>query len=462
MRVTTKNQGEYPLFIRPFFWNQKRKYGAVLQPALLWARVPQLFASVALLYGALDRKSSPLDPVLRSLVTVRVSQINWCNFCTDINSSTLKKRNYSQEKIDAIPQWQSSDLFDEREKSVLQYTDAVTHSNQHVTDEMMESIREFFDEDAIVELTGLIAFQNLSSKFNSALDVPSQGFCKLPDITISQNTTDTSNNSQSSQDHDNIRQKVRESYMQVAQADNNGDCCGVTSSCCGVSDDIQVTQLISTRLGYSNEDLNSVPEGADMGLGCGNPKAIAALKRGETVVDLGSGGGFDVFLAANEVGDNGSVIGIDMTPDMISKARKNSTQAEYNNVEFRLGEIEHIPVADNSVDVIMSNCVINLSPNKQQVFNDAYRILRSGGRLAISDVVSSVELPEEIKSDSQLYSACVSGASTIEELKNMMQQAGFKEVKIEPKDESKEFIKEWSSEKNVDEYVVSASIQAVK
>lgn len=166
--------------MRPFFWNQKRKYGAVLQPGLLWGRVPKLFASVALLYGVLDRKSSPLSPVLRSLVTVRVSQINWCHFCVDINSATLANRSGSMDKVDALEQWKESDLFDEKERVVLEYTEAVTFSDQRVTDDLIQRLKDFFDEDGIVEITGLIAFQNLSSKFNSALDVPPQGFCKLP------------------------------------------------------------------------------------------------------------------------------------------------------------------------------------------------------------------------------------------------------------------------------------------
>lgn len=180
MRVTVKQLNKYPWILRPFFWNQKRKYGAVLQPGLLWARVPKLFASVAVLYGALDRKSSPLTPVLRSLVTVRVSQINWCHFCVDINSATLAKRAGSLDKVENLSQWQESDLFDEKERVVLEYTEAVTYSDKHVTNELIARLKVFFDEDGIVELTGLIAFQNLSSKFNSALDVPAQGFCHLP------------------------------------------------------------------------------------------------------------------------------------------------------------------------------------------------------------------------------------------------------------------------------------------
>ncbi|MGB5444040.1 MAG: carboxymuconolactone decarboxylase family protein, partial [Psychromonas sp.] len=172
MRVTVKKLNQYPWFLRPFFWSQKRTYGTVLQPGLLWGRVPKLFASVALLYGALDRKSSPLDPVLRSLVTVRVSQINWCHFCVDINSATLAKRAGSLEKVDKLDQWQESDIFDEKERVVLEYTEAVTYSDRQVSDQLMTRLAAFFDEDGIVELTGLIAFQNLSSKFNSALDVP--------------------------------------------------------------------------------------------------------------------------------------------------------------------------------------------------------------------------------------------------------------------------------------------------
>ena len=187
MRVSAKQLRDYPWILRPFFWNQKRKYGAILQPGLLWARVPKLFAAVAVLYGVLDRKSSPLCPVLRSLVTVRVSQINWCRFCVDINSATLAKRSGSMEKVEVLAQWKESDLFDEKEKVVLEYTEAVTYSDQQVTDELVARLKDFFDDDGIIELTGLITFQNLSSKFNNALDVPSQGFCRLPHDHINNN-----------------------------------------------------------------------------------------------------------------------------------------------------------------------------------------------------------------------------------------------------------------------------------
>ena len=180
MRISEKNVNKTAWYVRPFFWNQRRKYGQVLKPALLWARVPKLFMAVAILYGVLDRKRSPLDPVLRSLVTVRVSQINWCRFCVDINSATLAKRAGSMEKVEALDHWKESKLFTDKEKAVLEYVEAITYSDQQVSDELTQRLQDYFSEDAVVELTGLIAFQNLSSKFNSALDVPAQGFCKLP------------------------------------------------------------------------------------------------------------------------------------------------------------------------------------------------------------------------------------------------------------------------------------------
>jgi len=253
---------------------------------------------------------------------------------------------------------------------------------------------------------------------------------------------------------DQLRQSVRDSYAQIANQEVSG-CCDTAPNCCSANTG-------SDQLGYSAEEMTSVPEGADMGLGCGNPSAIASIKTGETVLDLGSGGGFDCFLAAQQVGKTGQVIGVDMTPDMISKARSNAERTDLNNIEFRLGEIEHLPVADQSVDVIISNCVINLSPNKQQVFKDAFRVLKAGGRLAISDIVTSIELPEDIKQDLQLFSGCMAGASVIDELQNMLHQAGFESIKIQPKDDSRTFIKKWAPEHKIEDLITSATIEGIK
>jgi len=257
---------------------------------------------------------------------------------------------------------------------------------------------------------------------------------------------------------DQIRQNVRARYKEISLQSTPSSCCSpVASGCCDPAD------TVSAKLGYSNDELTSVPAGANLGLGCGNPQAIAAMKPGEVVLDLGSGGGFDCFLAARQVGNDGRVIGVDMTPEMVSRARENAVKGGFLNTDFRLGEIEHLPVADESVDVIISNCVINLSPDKPQVFKDAYRVLKTGGRMAISDVVMTTELPEEIKNDlGNLYAGCVSGASSVEELKAMLEQSGFTEISIEPKDDSKEFIKDWVPNGNIENYIVSAVIKAVK
>jgi AhpD family alkylhydroperoxidase len=187
MRVTEKPISSYPWYLRPFFWNQKRKYGQILKPALIWARVPRLFAAIAILYGVLDRKTSPIDPVLRSLITVRVSQINECRFCIDINSAMLAKRTGSMNKVENLERWQESRLFDNKEKDVLEYVEAMTYTDRHVDYDLIQRLYQYFNEDEIVELTGLIAFQNLSSKFNSALDLPAQGFCRLPESVDSNN-----------------------------------------------------------------------------------------------------------------------------------------------------------------------------------------------------------------------------------------------------------------------------------
>ena len=260
--------------------------------------------------------------------------------------------------------------------------------------------------------------------------------------------------------NDDIRKAVRENYGKVAQSEGGGCCCS-SSSCCG-SGNNPTAEDISMALGYSNDDVSSVPEGANMGLGCGNPQAIASLKPGETVLDLGSGGGFDCFLAAKAVGQSGLVIGVDMTAEMVSKARKNAAQTGFKNVEFRLGEIENLPVADNTADVIISNCVINLSPEKERVFRETFRVLKPGGRLAISDVVATAEMPDQIKQDIALYAGCVAGASLINELEAILKAVGFVNVRISPKDESKEFIRTWAPGRQIEDYVISATIEAVK
>lgn len=262
--------------------------------------------------------------------------------------------------------------------------------------------------------------------------------------------------------NDAMRRSVGQAYASVANANTAGEGTALASSCCGVSDDDAINTLISTRLGYSAADLDLAPKGADLGLGCGNPKAIAALKPGETVVDLGSGAGFDCFLAAREVGAGGTVIGVDMTPDMVTKARLNAQKGEFGQVEFRLGEIEHLPIANDTADVILSNCVINLSPDKPQVFREAFRILKKNGRLAISDVVATTELPEELRNDPALIAGCMGNAALIADLQAAMEAAGFVDVRIAPKDESREFIKDWAPGQGIENYVLSATIEARK
>ena len=262
------------------------------------------------------------------------------------------------------------------------------------------------------------------------------------------------------QKNDQIRGAVRDNYGKIAMADDGG--CGCSSStCCGAPNNATAGE-ISRRLGYSDEEVSGVPEGANLGLGCGNPQAIAALTPGETVLDLGSGAGFDCFLAARQVGETGRVIGVDMTPEMLAKARNNAEQGGFANVEFRLGELEHLPVADNTADAIISNCVINLSPEKAKVFGEAFRVLKPGGRLAVSDVVRTAELPESVAADLALYTGCIAGASSITELTEMLRAAGFANIRIRPKDESRSFIRDWAPGTQVEEYVVSAAIEAVK
>jgi len=266
---------------------------------------------------------------------------------------------------------------------------------------------------------------------------------------------DVKGNNMSEHEHDNIRKNVRGRYAEIAKTKG---CCGV--SCCSSSPANGADA--SAKLGYSAKDMQAVPDGSNMGLGCGNPHVIANLKEGEVVLDLGSGGGFDCFLAARKVGDNGKIIGIDMTPEMLSKARENAVKGNYENVEFRLGEIEYLPVADNSVDVIISNCVINLSPDKKQVFREACRVLKHGGRLAVSDVVAVKKLPDQIKKDLAAYAGCVAGAALVSEVKAMLSEAGFSEVRVEINEASREFIKDWFPGSGIESYVASAKIEAVK
>ncbi|HMK66600.1 MAG TPA: arsenite methyltransferase, partial [Thermodesulfobacteriota bacterium] len=260
-------------------------------------------------------------------------------------------------------------------------------------------------------------------------------------------------------DQEKIRQKVREQYGGIAKT---FDCSSGTEkgSCCGSLQSSLEKQ--AQKLGYSNEEATQVPEGANMGLGCGNPTAMAGLRSGETVLDLGSGGGFDCFLAARAVGESGKVIGVDMTPEMVSKARENALKADVRNVEFRLGEIEHLPVADQTVDVILSNCVINLSPQKKETMSEAFRVLKEGGRLAISDIVATSPLPEEFRKDLSLISGCIGGAETVENFQNILAEIGFQEVKISTVEESRDFIRNWFPGKNLDQYIVSARIEAFK
>ena len=262
------------------------------------------------------------------------------------------------------------------------------------------------------------------------------------------------------QKNDEIRSAVRENYGKVA-ASGRAACGCSSSSCCGTPNDVTAAD-ISLGLGYSGEDVTAVPEGANMGLGCGNPQAIASLQPDETVLDLGSGGGFDCFLAARAVGDKGLVIGVDMTPEMITKSRRNAEKAGLGNVDFRLGELENLPVADGIVDVIISNCVINLSPEKERVFSEAFRVLKPGGRLAISDVVATAELPDDLKKDMAFHTGCIAGASPVQELESMLHRTGFENMQIKPKAESRTFIRDWSPGRKIEDYVVSATIEAVK
>ena len=250
---------------------------------------------------------------------------------------------------------------------------------------------------------------------------------------------------------DEVRTMVREHYGELAKAGAvkaRSGCCATTA--CGTA----------ANLGYSSSDSEAAPDGADLGLGCGNPTAIASLRDGETVLDLGSGGGFDSFIAAKRVGPTGRVIGVDMTADMIARARDNARKVKAENVEFRLGEIEHLPVADATVDVILSNCVINLSPEKLAVFEEAFRVLKPGGRLAISDGVAIGPIPDDLKQQALAIASCIGGAAAIADIQAMLARAGFTSVDIKIAPRSAEIVGGWLP--GIERFVASATIEARK
>jgi arsenite methyltransferase len=279
---------------------------------------------------------------------------------------------------------------------------------------------------------------------------------------------------------DEIRNSVRSAYAAVAESADS--CCGPNPgstaaevaastanasksaprpriSCCPTPD---AAPTDGRLLGYGDDEMAAVPEGSNLGLGCGNPTAIAELKEGDTVLDLGSGAGFDCFLAAPRVGATGRVIGVDMTPEMLEKARANAQKAGIENVEFRLGEIEHLPLADNMVDVIISNCVINLAPDKAAVFREAYRVLAPGGRLCISDIVATEQLPDDLKDDMGMISSCIGGAEHIDILVAGMAAAGFDAPDIDVNEQSRSYIADWAPGRGIEAYIASATIRAVK
>ena len=268
-----------------------------------------------------------------------------------------------------------------------------------------------------------------------------------------------------SPDHHIVRDTVRENYAKIAESGGNSGCCGpADSGGCGPDENFEIpsAEQMSAFFGYSDEEMAAVPDGANLGLGCGNPQAIAEMKAGEVVVDLGAGAGFDAFLAAGKVGPTGHVIGIDMTHEMLAKARANAEKGGYKHVEFRLGEIEFLPIADDTADVIISNCVINLSPNKPQVLREAFRVLKPGGRLAVSDVVATAPFPDDFTDDDHLLSGCVTGASLVDDMQKWLEEAGFTKVLIDIKEESRAGIADWAPGRGVENYVVSAIITGTK
>jgi arsenite methyltransferase len=263
-------------------------------------------------------------------------------------------------------------------------------------------------------------------------------------------------------DEAQIREMVRARYGSIASSNDSDSCCGpAASSCCGPAP-ASPSDDKSLRMGYSETDLASVPEGANLGLGCGNPHAIAAMQPGEVVVDLGSGAGFDCFLAAQRVGPTGRAIGVDMTHEMLNKARENAAKVGASNVEFRLGELEHLPIADNTADVVISNCVINLVPDKAQVFRETFRVLKPGGRVAVSDIVNTAPLPADLQADPSFICGCVAGAASADRVEAWLREAGFTDVRITVKPESRELIQTWAPGRGIEDFVVSAIVEARK
>ena len=257
-----------------------------------------------------------------------------------------------------------------------------------------------------------------------------------------------------------IKEMVCARYGGIAAPASEASCCApAPSSCCGPE---TASHDKARRMGYSEAELAGVPEGANLGLGCGNPQAIAAMQLGEVIVDLGSGAGFDCFLAARQVGEAGHVIGVDMTHEMLKKARDNAAFIGAGNVEFRLGELEHLPVADNTADVVISNCVINLVPDKAQVFREAFRVLKPGGRLAVSDVINIVPLPAELQADPALLCGCVAGAAPAKRIEAWLRDAGFVEVRVTPNFESRKMVESWASGRGIENYIASAMVEARK
>jgi len=274
------------------------------------------------------------------------------------------------------------------------------------------------------------------------------------------NQTCSSPNSNSETKEIDFKKNVKEHYGKLASETSESKSFGNPVSCCGSA--CKSLKSYTQQLGYSNDEIESIPDEVNLGLGCGNPISIANINEGEIVLDLGSGPGFDCFLASKKVGPTGKVIGIDMTQSMIDKANNTAKKHNITNVEFRLGEIESLPVESDLVDVIISNCVVNLSTKKENVYKESFRVLKPGGRFVISDIVATSELPEEIKKDVELYNGCMAGASTINELERFLKQAGFDSIKIDVNEESRQFIEGWESTGTVKNFVASASIQAKK